>query len=81
MKLAIGVIGGVVIGGYAAAQLSGDAVMLGVIGGGVIGAIIAKRLGADTKTDGDNGAWYDGSEQSYDNNGWGGDDGGGDGGD
>lgn len=77
MKLAIGVLGGIVIGGYVMAELSSDAVMLGVIGGGVMGALIARRLGAKATPDDDNGAWYDGTEQGYDNDGWsGGDDGG-----
>ncbi len=80
MKTVLLVIGGVLIGGFAASQVSDDLAVLGVIGGGAIGAVLALRQGAKGKTGEDGGVWYDGNEQDDDDDDWGGDDGG-DGGD
>lgn len=76
MRLAVFVIGGIVVGGYAAAQMSGDLAIIGMIAGGAIGGIAARRLGGDADKSGDEGAWCDGTEQGNDNDGWDGDDGG-----
>jgi len=80
VRLSVAVIGGVVAGGFLAAQVSSDATMLGVIGGGIAGAVLAMRSGAKPAPDGD-GEWYDGKEQDDGGMDWGGDDAGGDGGD
>lgn len=64
MRLAIGVIGGVLIGGFLGAQLSADLVMLTAPLGGAIGAVIAQR-GRKSPGYGD-GEWHDGNEQGYD---------------
>ena len=86
MRLAIGVIGGLLIGGGLGAQLSGDLVMLTAPIGAVIGAWLAHRGRASVDRDQelDQGEWHDGAE----NQGFGGffggggdDDGGDDGGD
>ena len=64
MRLAIGVIGGLLIGGFLGAQLSGDLVMLTAPLGAGIGAWIAQR-GRKSPEYGE-GAWQDGTEQGYD---------------